>query len=48
MAKVGIIMGSTSDLSIMEDAKKILDELKIDFSCDYSSCSYWRRHSCER
>ncbi len=30
MAKVGIIMGSTSDLPIMEDAKKILDELKIE------------------
>ena len=30
MAKVGIIMGSTSDLPVMEDAKKILDELKIE------------------
>ena len=30
MAKVGIIMGSTSDLPIMEDAKKILDELNIE------------------
>ena len=29
MAKVGIIMGSTSDLSIMEEAKKVLDELQI-------------------
>jgi len=30
MAKVGIIMGSTSDLPIMKDAKKILDELNIE------------------
>jgi len=29
MAKVGIIMGSTSDLPIMEEAKKILDEFGI-------------------
>ena len=29
MGKVGIIMGSTSDLPVMEDAKKILDEIGI-------------------
>lgn len=29
--KVGIIMGSQSDLSIMNDAAKILEHLKIDF-----------------
>ncbi len=29
MAKVGIIMGSISDLPIMEEAKKILDEFGI-------------------
>jgi len=29
MGKVGIIMGSTSDLPVMEEAKKILDEIGI-------------------
>ena len=30
-AKVSIIMGSTSDLTVMEKAAKILDEFKIPF-----------------
>ena len=29
--KVGIIMGSKSDLSIMQDAAQILKELGVDF-----------------
>ncbi|MFT6747011.1 MAG: phosphoribosylaminoimidazole carboxylase PurE protein, partial [Glaciecola sp.] len=30
-AKVGIIMGSKSDLPIMEEAAKVLDELQVPF-----------------
>ena len=31
MAKVGIIMGSKSDLPVMQDAAAILKELGVDF-----------------
>ena len=31
MARVGIIMGSTSDYEVMQDACKILDEFGVDY-----------------
>jgi 5-(carboxyamino)imidazole ribonucleotide mutase len=31
MSKVGIIMGSTSDLPIMEEAMSVLNELGVEF-----------------
>src|SRR5699024_2667704 len=31
MGKVGIIMGSDSDLPVMSDAAKILEELQVDY-----------------
>ena len=31
MSKVGIIMGSTSDLPVMEEAMRVLDELGVDY-----------------
>lgn len=37
MVEVGIIMGSTSDLPIMEDAAKILDELGVQYEIDIVS-----------
>lgn len=40
MPKVGIIMGSDSDLAIMKEAGDMLDELGIDY--DYTVCSAHR------
>ena len=37
MAQVGIIMGSTSDLPIMQDAADILDELGVSYELDIVS-----------
>ena len=37
MAQVGIIMGSTSDLPVMQDAADILDELGIEYELDIVS-----------
>jgi 5-(carboxyamino)imidazole ribonucleotide mutase len=37
MAEVGIIMGSTSDLPIMQDAAKLLQEFGIDFEINVVS-----------
>lgn len=37
MARVGIIMGSQSDLPIMQEAADILDELKVDYEIDIVS-----------
>ena len=37
MAQVGIIMGSTSDLPVMQDAVEILKELGIDYEVDIVS-----------
>lgn len=37
MAQVGIIMGSTSDLPIMQDAADILDELGVAYELDIVS-----------
>ncbi|MCH2223984.1 MAG: 5-(carboxyamino)imidazole ribonucleotide mutase [Crocinitomicaceae bacterium] len=37
MIEVGIIMGSTSDLPVMEDAAKILDELGVQYEIDIVS-----------
>ncbi|MEO1945607.1 MAG: AIR carboxylase family protein, partial [Candidatus Thioglobus sp.] len=31
MKKVGIIMGSTSDLPVMEEAMRVLDELEVSY-----------------
>lgn len=35
--KIGIIMGSTSDLPVMQEAKKVLDEFGIDYEIDIVS-----------
>ena len=35
MAKVGIIMGSKSDLSVMKEAAEILDDLKIRYEINF-------------
>ena len=40
MATISIIMGSTSDFPIMEDAVKFLNEIGID--CDYCALSAHR------
>ena len=37
MVQVGIIMGSTSDLPVMQDAADILDELGIEYELDIVS-----------
>lgn len=37
MAKVAIIMGSTSDLNVMNDAIEVLKELKVEFDVDIVS-----------
>jgi len=37
MAEVGIIMGSKSDLSVMQDAADVLDELGISYEIDIVS-----------
>ena len=37
MAKVGIIMGSKSDLSVMKEAAEILDDLKIRYEINIVS-----------
>ncbi|MFI5221056.1 MAG: 5-(carboxyamino)imidazole ribonucleotide mutase [Bacteroidia bacterium] len=37
MAKVGIIMGSDSDLEIMNDAAKILEEFKVEYEMTVTS-----------
>lgn len=33
MVKVGIIMGSTSDYEVMQDACKVLDDFKVEYEC---------------
>ena len=33
MIKVGIIMGSTSDYEVMQDACKVLDEFNVEYEC---------------
>ena len=33
MAKVGIIMGSDSDMAVMSKAAEVLDEFGIDYEC---------------
>lgn len=35
--KIGIIMGSTSDLEVMKEAAKVLEELQIDFEMEVVS-----------
>ncbi len=37
MSKVGIVMGSTSDLMVMQEAIDVLKELKLDFEVDIVS-----------
>ena len=44
-AKVSIIMGSTSDLPVMEEAAKILNEFKIPF--EINALSAHRTHDCD-
>ncbi len=33
MVRVGIIMGSTSDYEVMQDACKVLDDFKVEYEC---------------
>lgn len=33
MVKVGIIMGSTSDYEVMQDACKVFDDFKVEYEC---------------